>query len=68
MAVARDESVDMHIRAHMIKELAKYHSPQLKAIELSGNPDKPLEVRDPDWREKRLNELLAKRNGHEVEV
>ena len=68
MALAKDESVEAHIRAQMVKELAKYHSPQLKAIEISGNPEKPLEVRDADARQKRIKELEHRMNGHEVEI
>lgn len=51
------------IRAALLKELMKYFAPQLKAIEVSGNPDQPLYVADPDARQRRIDELLSKRTS-----
>jgi hypothetical protein len=39
--------------------------PKLRAVELSGDPDRPLTLTDAPARQARITALLAKRNGHD---
>lgn len=36
MTIAQDTTIDISIRAQMLKELAKYFAPQLKAVEVNA--------------------------------
>ena len=48
--LAMDPTVDVAIRAQMLKELAQYLYPKRKALEVSGDPDTPLQHRCViDW-------------------
>ena len=40
--------------------------PKLKAVEISGDPDKPLTLTDATARQARIAALLAQRNGHDA--
>lgn len=40
--------------------------PKLKAVEISGDPDKPLTLTDATARQARIAALLAARNGHDA--
>lgn len=51
--------IDYVTRVQCAKELAQYMQPKLRAVEVSGNPDKPL-YPDAEARQKRIAELLAK--------
>ena len=42
--IAMDESNDVQLRANMHKEVAKYVTPQLKAIEHSGPDGQQLQI------------------------
>lgn len=39
--------------------------PKLKAVELSGDPDRPVTFTDAAARQARIAALLAERNGHD---
>lgn len=43
------------------KELAQYLEPKLRSVEITGDPDKPLMVASPEERQRRIEELEAKR-------
>ena len=51
---------DPQIKAQMLKLLVKHAYPELRAIEISGNPDKPIYVTNADARRKRIEELESK--------
>ena len=42
--IANDEAQPIEIRFGAAKEVAKYVTPQLKAVELTGDTDSPLQV------------------------
>lgn len=51
---------DPSIKAQMLKLLVKHAYPELKAIEISGNPEKPIYLADADARRRRIEELQAR--------
>jgi hypothetical protein len=55
---------DEKLRVTCAATLADRLLPKLKAVEVSGNPDKPLLVLTPEQRQARIALLLAKQNGH----
>ena len=56
------------IRFAAAKELAQYLEPKLRAVQLSGDRENPVVVQDATQRQMRIEELLAKRNGHDVQA
>lgn len=51
---------DLSIKAAMLKLLVKHAYPELKAIEISGDPDKPIYLADAEARRRRIEELQAR--------
>lgn len=51
---------DESIKAQMLKLLVKHAYPELRAVEISGNPEKPIYLVDADARLRRIAELQAK--------
>jgi hypothetical protein len=56
---------DEKIKLLCASTLADRLLPKLKAVEVSGNPDKPLLVLTPEQRQARIALLHAKLNGHQ---
>lgn len=57
------KGVKLELKLQAAKELAQYLEPKLRSVEVSGNEDKPLVIASAEERKKRIEELLAKRNG-----
>ena len=60
--------VRLELKLQAAKELAQYKQPKLRAVEVTGNEEKPLVIKDASERQARIQELQAKLNGHEVEA
>ena len=46
------------LRLKAAAELAQYLEPKLRAVEVTGNPDKPLVIQDPEARKARITALI----------
>jgi hypothetical protein len=57
-------TADEKLKVTCASVLADRLLPRLKAVELSGDPDRPLVVMTPEQRQARIDALLAQRNGH----
>ena len=55
---------DPEARVQCAIALADRLLPKLKAVELSGDPARPLTLTDATARQARIAQLLAQRNGH----
>ena len=53
-------------RVQCANALADRLLPKLTAVELSGDPDRPLTLTDATVRQARIAALLAQRNGHDA--
>ena len=51
------------LQAHIWLTVCKYRYQELKAVEVSGDPEHPVYVADADARRQRIDELLAKREN-----
>jgi hypothetical protein len=60
-------TTDEKVKVQCATVLADRLLPRLKAVELSGDPDKPLTITDATARQARIAALLARRNGSEQE-
>ena len=60
-----------YVKVTCASVLADRLLPRLKAVELSGDPDRPLAITDPEARARRIAELSARltahQNGHHTE-
>ncbi|MDX1555811.1 MAG: hypothetical protein R3212_07285 [Xanthomonadales bacterium] len=63
-----EEKVPLEMKFQAARELAQYLEPKLRAVQVSGDAENPLEVRDHTARQARIQELLGKLNGQEVEA
>lgn len=59
--VLKKPKVPYSVKVTAAKELAQYLQPKLRSVEVTGNPDKPLMIMSPDERQRRIDELEAKR-------
>ena len=59
------QKVNHALKLAAARELCSFLEPKLKSVEITGDPERPLYVVDPEARQKRIEELLAKRNGTE---
>ena len=58
-------TTDEKVKVQCATVIADRLMPRLKAVELSGDPDKPLSLQlTPEQRQARIAALLAQRNGH----
>jgi len=57
----RKPKVPYSVKVVAAKELAQYLQPKLRSIEVTGDPEKPLMVMSPEDRQRRIQELEAKR-------
>jgi hypothetical protein len=44
--------------------IAQYVEPKLKSVEVSGNPDSPLELKSPRVTDEQLAAIIANTSGH----
>lgn len=58
-------TTDEKLKVTCATVLADRLLPKLKAVEISGDPERPLVVMTPEQRQARIAALLAARNGHE---
>ncbi|MGI9297831.1 MAG: hypothetical protein ACR2QC_08025 [Gammaproteobacteria bacterium] len=62
--IANDRA-EKGLRLAAAKEVAQYMYPKLRSIELTGDENKPIVVKAPEERQRRIDALLQKRVGPE---